>query len=317
MDYTAVGQTTHVAARMEQMAPPGSILVSAATVALAEGYVEAKPLGPLPVRGLEASLEVYELTRAATIRSRFQAAAPAVLTASWGASPNWTTSARALARVRAGHGQVVAVVGEPGVGKSRLVLGVQPIPPRPGLADLESGSVSYGKATNYLPIIELLRAYFAIEPSDTPGRYARKSPASSCRSTGSSSPRSRRSFGCSTFRSRTSPGASRRAPAPTADSRRGQAPVAAREPGTAADGSVRGPPLDRRRDPGPPGQPGGGPAHGAGTAARELPARVRPRLGGQDLLPAASDRSPAARERRCLAERAAGARRELAPSSGS
>src|SRR4030095_2848544 len=120
MDYTAVGQTTHVAARMEQMAVPGSILLSAATVALAEGYVEVKPLGPLPVRGLEASLEVYELTRAATIRSRFQAAAARGLDRFVGREPELDYLRQALARVRAGHGQVVAVVGEPGVGKSRL-----------------------------------------------------------------------------------------------------------------------------------------------------------------------------------------------------
>src|SRR4029434_2058272 len=120
IDYTAVGQTTHVAARMEQMAVPGSILLSAATLALAEGYVEVKPLGPLPVRGLEASLEVYELTRAATIRSRFQAAAARGLNRFVGREPELDYLRQALARVRAGHGQVVAVVGEPGVGKSRL-----------------------------------------------------------------------------------------------------------------------------------------------------------------------------------------------------
>ena len=80
MDYTAVGQTTHVAARMEQMALPGSILLSAETLALAEGYVEVRSLGPLPVKGLAAPLEVYELTRAATVRSRFQAAAARGLT---------------------------------------------------------------------------------------------------------------------------------------------------------------------------------------------------------------------------------------------
>ena len=80
MDYTAVGQTTHVAARMEQMALPGSILLSAETLALAEGYVEVRSQGPLPVKGLEAPLEVYELTGAATVRSRFQAAAARGLT---------------------------------------------------------------------------------------------------------------------------------------------------------------------------------------------------------------------------------------------
>jgi hypothetical protein len=120
MDYTAVGETTHVAARMEQMALPGSILLSAQTLASAEGYVEVKPLGPLPVKGLEASLDVYELTGAAGIRSRFQTAAIRGLTRFVGRESELEQLGKALQRVEAGHGQVVAVVGEAGVGKSRL-----------------------------------------------------------------------------------------------------------------------------------------------------------------------------------------------------
>jgi class 3 adenylate cyclase len=80
MDYTAVGQTTHLAARMEQMAMPGSILVAHETLNLAEGYVVVKSLGPLPVKGLEAPIEVYEVTGAAMVRSRLHAAAARGLT---------------------------------------------------------------------------------------------------------------------------------------------------------------------------------------------------------------------------------------------
>jgi class 3 adenylate cyclase/tetratricopeptide (TPR) repeat protein len=166
MDYTAVGQTTHVAARMEQMAIPGSILLSSGTLALAEGYVEVKPLGPLPVKGLEAPLDVYELTRAATVRSRFQAAAARGLTRFVGRDSELEQLRQALERARAGHGQVVAVVGEPGVGKSRLYWEFTHSHRAEGWLVLESGSVSYGKATNYLPLLELLRAYFQIEPGD-------------------------------------------------------------------------------------------------------------------------------------------------------
>jgi class 3 adenylate cyclase/tetratricopeptide (TPR) repeat protein len=174
MDYTAVGQTTHVAARMEQMALPGSILLSAETLALAEGYVEVKPLGPLPVKGLEAPLEVYELTRAATVRSRFQAAAARGLTRFVGRENELEQLRQALERARAGHGQVVAVVGEPGVGKSRLYWEFSHSHRAQGWLILESGSVSYGKATNYLPVIELLRAYFSIEPADDPRKIREK-----------------------------------------------------------------------------------------------------------------------------------------------
>ena len=70
MDYTVVGQTANVAARMEQMAVPGSILISPDTLTLAEGYVQVKPLGPLKVKGLELPLEVFEVRGAATVRSR-------------------------------------------------------------------------------------------------------------------------------------------------------------------------------------------------------------------------------------------------------
>ncbi|MBI1967614.1 MAG: AAA family ATPase, partial [Gemmatimonadetes bacterium] len=174
MDYTAVGQTTHVAARMEQMALPGSILLSAETLRLAEGYVDVRALGPLPVKGLEAPLEVYELTRAATVRSRFQAAAARGLSRFVGRESELDQLRQALERVRAGHGQVVAVVGEPGVGKSRLYWEFTHSHRAQGWLILESGSVSYGKATNYLPIIELLRAYFAIEQADDPRKIREK-----------------------------------------------------------------------------------------------------------------------------------------------
>jgi class 3 adenylate cyclase len=80
MDYTVVGQTTNVAARMEQMALPGSILISADTLALAEGYVQVTPLGPLKIKGLELPLEVYEVVGATTVRSRLHAAAARGLT---------------------------------------------------------------------------------------------------------------------------------------------------------------------------------------------------------------------------------------------
>ena len=80
MDYTAVGQTTHLAARMEQLARPGSILLTADTLRLVEGYVEVTPLGPVPVKGLQEPVEVYELVRAGPVRSRLQAAVARGLT---------------------------------------------------------------------------------------------------------------------------------------------------------------------------------------------------------------------------------------------
>jgi class 3 adenylate cyclase len=174
MDYTAVGQTTHVAARLEQMSMPGSVLISPETLALVEGYVSVKPLGPRPIKGLERPLDVYELVGAATVRSRFQAAAVRGLTRFVGRESEMDQLRQPLERARAGHGQVVAVVGEPGVGKSRLYWEFTHSHRAQGWLILESGSVSYGKAMNYMPIIELLRAYFSIEHADDPRKIREK-----------------------------------------------------------------------------------------------------------------------------------------------
>ena len=120
MDYTAVGQTTHLAARMEQMAKPGSTLVTGDTATLAEGYVLVRPVGAVPVKGLETPTPVYELTGSVPARSRLQASARRGLTRFVGRELELHQLAQALDRAAAGHGQAVAVVGEAGVGKSRL-----------------------------------------------------------------------------------------------------------------------------------------------------------------------------------------------------
>src|SRR3990172_3232671 len=174
MDYTAVGQTTHLAARMEQMAMPGSILLTANVLQLAEGYMRVTPLGPVPVKGLEAPIEVYELTGAGPARSRLQAAAARGLTRFIGREAEMETLRRAVERGSAGHGQVVALVGEPGVGKSRLFWEFTQSHRTQGWLMLESSSVSFGKATAYLPLIDLLRAYLQLEDRDTTLRVREK-----------------------------------------------------------------------------------------------------------------------------------------------
>ena len=168
MDYTAVGQTTHLAARMEQLASPGTTLLTADTLRLAEGYVEVKPLGAMPVKGLPAPVEAYELTGAGPRRSRLSAAAARGLTRFVGRDGELEQLREALGRAAQGHGQVVAIVGEPGVGKSRLVWEVTHSHRTHGWLILEAGSVSYGKATPYLPVVNLLRGYFQIGDRDEP-----------------------------------------------------------------------------------------------------------------------------------------------------
>jgi class 3 adenylate cyclase/tetratricopeptide (TPR) repeat protein len=165
-EYIAVGWTTYLAARLEQMAAPGSILLSPDAMALAEGYVRIKPLGPQPVKGLAAPVEVYELIGAGPGRSRLQASATRGLTKFVGRTVEIDRLDEALAHARSGHGQVVAVVGEPGVGKSRLYREFTHSHRTQGWLIVESNPVSYGKAIPYLPIIDLLRGYFQIETRD-------------------------------------------------------------------------------------------------------------------------------------------------------
>jgi len=166
MDYTAVGQTTHLAARFEHMAMPGSILIAPETLNLAEGYILVKPLGERPVKGLDVPVEVFEVIGASTVRSRLQAAAGRGLTRFVGRDAEIEQLRQAAERSRGGHGQVVAVVGEPGVGKSRLFWEFTHSHRLEGWLIVESISVSYGKATAFLPLIDLLRAYFQIEARD-------------------------------------------------------------------------------------------------------------------------------------------------------
>jgi class 3 adenylate cyclase/tetratricopeptide (TPR) repeat protein len=166
MDYTAVGQTTHLAARMEQLAEPGTALLTPATLALCEDFVQVKSLGPMGVKGLAEPLEAYELTGANPVRSRFRAHASRGLTKFVGRTSEIAQLGDALDLARRGRGQVVAVVGEPGVGKSRLFWEFTHSHSTAGCLILEAASVSYGKATTYLPVIELLRGYFQIEPRD-------------------------------------------------------------------------------------------------------------------------------------------------------
>src|SRR5713226_1488713 len=166
MDYTAVGQTTHLAARMEQLADPGAIVITPDTLALAEGYVAVKPLGPVPVKGLADAVEVYEVTGAGSARTRLQAATRRGLTRFVGRNVELEQLRRAQQLAANGHGQIAAIVGEAGVGKSRLVYEFTHSHRLQDWQVLESASVSYGKATSYLPVIDLLKGYFKIQDRD-------------------------------------------------------------------------------------------------------------------------------------------------------
>ncbi|MCZ6874286.1 MAG: AAA family ATPase [bacterium] len=166
MDYSAVGPTTHLASRMEQIAMPGSIMLSDTTLRLVEGLVRVNALGPVPVKGMSEPVEVYELTGASTIRRRLQAAVARGLTKFVGRDTEIEALNQARERAETGHGQVVAAVGEAGVGKSRLVYEFIHSHHMQGWLVLESASVSYGKSTPYFPVIDLLKRYAHVEEGD-------------------------------------------------------------------------------------------------------------------------------------------------------
>jgi class 3 adenylate cyclase/tetratricopeptide (TPR) repeat protein len=166
-DYTGVGETAHLAARMEQIAKPGSIFATTETKKLAEGYVEMKPLGPMPVKGLSEDIPVYEVTGAGVARTRLQAAAARGLTPFVNREAEFDQLNRAKQIAASGHGQAVAIVGEAGVGKSRFVEQFMHAQHATDWLVLESNSASYKRTTPYLPVIELLRQYFNINSQDS------------------------------------------------------------------------------------------------------------------------------------------------------
>jgi tetratricopeptide (TPR) repeat protein len=174
MDYTAVGQTTHLAARMEQFAEPGTTLLTAATAALAEGFVEVTSQGRREVKGLSDGVEVYQLIGANGARSRFQVRAARGLTPFVGRGGEVVQLLDALDLARGGRGQLVAVVGEPGVGKSRLFGEFARSPRTAGCLMLEAAAMPYATATAYFPVSDLLRRYFQIEPRDDVGALREK-----------------------------------------------------------------------------------------------------------------------------------------------
>ena len=168
MDYSAVGQTTHLAARMEQLATPGSILVTEAFTRLTESYLHFKPLGLVSVKGLPEPVDIFELSGAEPTRARFQAAASRGLSRFVGREGELKLLSDSLDRAESRAGQVVAVVGEPGVGKSRLFHELVRSSRMRGWTVLETGSVSYGHMTSWMPVRDLLRTLFQIDDRAAP-----------------------------------------------------------------------------------------------------------------------------------------------------
>ncbi len=168
MDYTAVGDATNVAARLQSLAEPGAILIADTTHRLVEGYIRSAPLGPVQVKGRREPVLVYRVIGRQRRRSRLQVSVERGLTPLVGRERELALLHDCLVRAKSGRGQVVGIVGEPGVGKSRLVYEFRQSLDGERLTWLEGHCVAYGQNTPYLPIVEILRASFQVEEGDTP-----------------------------------------------------------------------------------------------------------------------------------------------------
>ncbi len=172
-DYVPVGHSTNIASRMESLATPGSIVVSSHTHKLTEGYFEFKALGETQVKGVTEPLSIYEVLGVGPLRTKLQVAARRGLVRFVGRQSELQQIQRALESAKAGHGQIVGVMGEPGVGKSRLFYEFKLLSQR-GCLVLETFSVSHGKAYPYLPLIDLLKNYFQFTVQDDERRRREK-----------------------------------------------------------------------------------------------------------------------------------------------
>ncbi|HSV34998.1 MAG TPA: adenylate/guanylate cyclase domain-containing protein [Ramlibacter sp.] len=172
-DYDPVGHSIHIASRMEAIAVPGSIVASENTWRLTEGYFAFKALGATPIKGLTEPLPVFEVLGLGPLRTRLQVSASRGLARFVGRGRELEQLREARARAHAGHGQIVGVVGEPGVGKSRLCHEFKLLAPRDCLV-LETFSVSHGKAYPYLPLIDLLKSYCQSTAQDNERRRREK-----------------------------------------------------------------------------------------------------------------------------------------------
>ena len=166
MDYTAVGDTTNLAHRMQDMANPGSVLLSGHTHRLARDFFEFESLGKLEVKGKEELQEAYELVSPSEVETRIEAATAKGLTRFVGRRKEIETLREAFESARSGSGQVIGIVGEAGVGKSRLLLELRGALPEGEYTFLEGQCLHYGGSMPYLPVLDALKQYFDMEEED-------------------------------------------------------------------------------------------------------------------------------------------------------
>jgi class 3 adenylate cyclase len=166
MDYTAVGDTSNLASRIENVAQPGTSLVSSHTHKLARDYFEFKSLGILEVKGKEEPQEIFELIKTGKIDTRIAASEAKGLTRFVGREKSIASLVEAYEKTQEGSGQIVGIVGEAGVGKSRLLLEFKKRLSNDDITYLEGRCLQYGGSMIYLPVLDILRSYFEIKEGD-------------------------------------------------------------------------------------------------------------------------------------------------------
>jgi len=174
MDYTAVGDTTHLAARLQQMAEPGAILASEATWRLVEGYVQGERVGPVEVRGRSEPVVVFRVLGVGSRRSPLEGNGPHRLSQFVGRDRQLETLLDLFGAVTEGRGQALGIVGEPGVGKSRLLLEFRHRLGERGVTYLQGRCLSYGATIPYVPVADLVRATCGLADGDSLDATAEK-----------------------------------------------------------------------------------------------------------------------------------------------
>ncbi|WDP93201.1 MAG: AAA family ATPase [Desulfobacter sp.] len=174
MDYTAIGDTTNLASRMESHAKPGTILISEKTRKIVKDFFELKSIGTIEIKGKEKPQKVYQLIRAGDIETRIEASQVKGLTRFVGRKNSMGALIKAFERVKSGSGQVVGIVGEAGVGKSRLLLEMRNMLLQDEFEYVEGRCLQYGNSILYLPILDILKSIFLIKDDNKEFAIKRK-----------------------------------------------------------------------------------------------------------------------------------------------
>jgi class 3 adenylate cyclase/tetratricopeptide (TPR) repeat protein len=172
-EYTPIGHSISLAARLETLAAPGSVVIGESVQKFVEGYFQLKALGASRIKGVSERVKVYEVIGLGALRTRLQRSAGRGLTKFVEREREMDALKHSGERAKSGHGQIVAAMAEPGVGKSRLFYEFK-VTSQAGWMVLETFSVSHGKASAYLPVIDLLHGYFEIATEDDGRRRRQK-----------------------------------------------------------------------------------------------------------------------------------------------